>query len=255
MLKRIGVVSSAASVADAVRNGAGAEDIEVLALERPPLPPGVSAIIADAACVDLALPLLLEQAESMTSLLELLGVAIDAREQFILGSSKRVRDHATRLAVALGLGASERSCLERAALVRDIGKLRISNEVLLKKSVLTYDEWSLLQAHTVLGAELVGGIPALADTADIVRRHHCCYDGTGYPDGLEADAIPFLARAMKVLDVYCAMTSPRHYRKGVTTHDDAVAYLLSERGKHFDPAVVDAFIEANVGETSPAERD
>ncbi|MBN2308054.1 MAG: HD domain-containing protein, partial [Candidatus Hydrogenedentes bacterium] len=148
---------------------------------------------------------------------------------------------------ALKLSADDQLLLERAALVRDVGKLKIPNRILLKDSVLTYDEWSMLRKHTRLGASLLEGTPALKDTADIVRRHHCCYDGTGYPDGLEGEQIPYLARVLKILDVYCAMTSPRHYREGSSTHKQALAHLRAERAKHFDPELVDVFIKSRVG--------
>jgi putative two-component system response regulator len=96
---------------------------------------------------------------------------------------------------------------------------------------------------------MVSNMSALSDTAPIIRTHHECFDGTGYPDGLEGERIPLLGRMMKILDVYCAMTSPRHYRKGHATHEQAVQHLKSERGKHFDPKLVDTFIEKEVGQT------
>ena len=175
-------------------------------------------------------------AEWNEELLQLLASAMDSREGFAPGNSMRLMDFSGRFAQALGLSAEDRLTLERGALVRDIGKIRIPNEVLLKAGVLTYDEWRLLQEHPHQGAEMLAQIPALRDTADIVQNHHECYDGDGYPDGLEGEAIPYLARIMKVLDVYCAMTSKRHYRKGFATHQEAVEHLRSERGKHFDAA-------------------
>jgi HD-GYP domain-containing protein (c-di-GMP phosphodiesterase class II) len=180
-------------------------------------------------------------------LLELLAEAIDCREAFLPGSSSRVREHATRLGKALKLSANDQLTFERAALVRDIGKLKIPNDVLLKDDVLTYDEWQLIHQHAAIGADLVASLDVLKDTEDVVRYHHECFDGTGYPAGLEGDAIPYLARAMKVIDVYCAMTSPRHYRKNQTTHAAAAQHLDNERGKHFDPEIVAAFVASDIG--------
>ena len=91
------------------------------------------------------------------------------------------------------------------------------------------------------------GLDGFQDTADIVRRHHECYDGDGYPDRLEGDAIPYLARVVKVIDVYCAMTSPRHYREGQASHDEALEHIKSEHGKHFDPELVDVFLKDDLG--------
>jgi putative two-component system response regulator len=87
------------------------------------------------------------------------------------------------------------------------------------------------------------------DIEDIVRCHHECFDGDGYPNGIEGEAIPYLARIMKILDVYCAMTSPRIYREGHATHTDAIAHLREEAGKHFDPVLTKAFIAGKVGKT------
>ena len=180
--------------------------------------------------------------------LDLLAEAIDCREGFVEGASRRVRDHARRFAEALGLAPADQSTLERGACVRDIGKTKIPNEILLKQGVLSYDEWLLLQRHPEIGAAIIQGVDGLKDTADIVRYHHECFDGDGYPAGLEGDKIPFLARVMKIVDVYCAMTSPRHYREGHSTHGAAIEYLRSERGKHYDPGLVDTFIAGNVGQ-------
>ncbi|HOJ32632.1 MAG TPA: HD domain-containing phosphohydrolase [Candidatus Hydrogenedentes bacterium] len=249
MLKRIAVVGDTRKLAEALSENRG-EDIDIVAV-RPsdPLPPGTCAVgIFGKDCPPGTADLLLRVAGHYEEILELLALAIDAREQLPEGSAKRARDHATRFAIACGLSADQRLALERGALIHGIGKLRIPNDVLLKKAVLTYDEWLLLQSHTTLGADLVHQIECLRDTEEIVRWHHCCYDGTGYPEALEGENIPLLARMMKIIDVYCSMTSPRHYRKGYSTHEEALEYLKSESGKHFDPKLVKVFIEANVGQ-------
>jgi HD-GYP domain-containing protein (c-di-GMP phosphodiesterase class II) len=185
--------------------------------------------------------------DSIDALL-LLSDAIGCREGIPLGSAERVRAHAVRFGEALDLSAEELAVLERGALLRDIGKLKIDNDVLLKKSVLSYDDWLLLQQHTTLGVALLEERGVGGDVADIVLSHHECFDGDGYPEQLEGEAIPYLARVMKIVDVCCAMTSPRHYRETHTSHDDAIAYLKSERGKHYDAALLDVFLEAEVGQ-------
>jgi putative two-component system response regulator len=196
------------------------------------------------------MPKRVEAAKNQEDLLHLLAEAIDCREDLTSGSSRRVRDHATRFAQALSLSARDRGTLERGALLRDIGKLRISNCVLLKFDLLTHAEWDTIHQHTHLGGDLVKKVPGLADIEGIVRRHHECWDGTGYPDGLEGNAIPYLAQIMRILDVYCAMTSRRLYRKGVHSHKDAIAHLKSEAGKQFNPELVKVFVSAKVGKTS-----
>ena len=181
-------------------------------------------------------------------LLLLIAEAVDCRESIPAGSAARLLEHATRFAEALGLDDEATSLLERATLLRAIGKTRLSNEILLKKSVLDYDEWLALKQYPVFGAELLEEWDLHADAAPIVHAHQESYDGTGYPDGLEKDAIPLLARMLRIIVVYCAMTSPRHYRTTVTGHDEAIAYFTEERGQHFDPELVDVFIAHQVGQ-------
>ena len=182
------------------------------------------------------------------ALLELLAEAIDCREGIPAGSAARLREHATRFAEAMGLSPEERCTLERAALLRAVGKLRLSNDVLLKKSLLNYDEWILLKQYPALGADLLAEMGICADVLDAVRAHQECFDGTGYPKGIEGEDIPLLARMLRILVVYCAMTSPRHYRSTVTGHDEAIAYFLQERGKHYDDELVDVFIAHQIGQ-------
>lgn len=181
------------------------------------------------------------------SLLLLLAQAVDAREGIDLRSGARLRDHAVRFAAALELDAEQTSALELGALLHDVGKVSLSNEVLLKKSVLDYDDWTMLQSHPTLGAELLEAHGLYPEAVDVVRYHHECFDGTGYPNKIEGEAIPLSARIVKLLDVYCSMTSPRHYRTGHASHEAAVEYLLSERGKHYDPHLVDVFVEQKIG--------
>jgi HD-GYP domain-containing protein (c-di-GMP phosphodiesterase class II) len=249
MLKHIVLIGDNASLRKAVESRIEPGEAEVVLWEAgTPLPPLAGAIVARSADAEAAAEAALQLCAREEQFLNLLADAIDSREDFPAGSSQRVRDHATRFAKAIGLSAADQLTLERGALVRGIGKLHVPTKVLLKDSVLTYDEWDLLQKHTTIGADLVSTIDALQDTADVVRRYHCCYDGTGYPDGLEGDEIPLLGRAMRILDVYCAMTSPRHYREGHASHEEALAHLNDESGKHFDPELVKMFVDAGIGQ-------
>ena len=187
-------------------------------------------------------------ASAPDDLLYLLAEAIDSREQLAPGSSRRVMDHAGRFGKALKLGAKDQRTLERGALLRDIGKIRLPNSVLLKYTILTHDEWVAIRKHTHLGGDVVKGIPSLKDIEPIVRHHHECWDGTGYPDGLEGKAIPRLAHIVRIVDVFCAMTAVRHYRKNVHSVRDALDHIKSESGKHFAPDLVEAFIKAKIGQ-------
>jgi response regulator RpfG family c-di-GMP phosphodiesterase len=187
-------------------------------------------------------------AETNEKLLLLLAEAVDCREGIPTGSAARLRAHATRFAEALGLSAEDTARLERAALLRAVGKLKLSNDILLKKSVLDYDEWLMLKQYPAHGAELLNEWGLYTDIAPIIRYHQEAYDGTGYPEGLEKSAIPDLARVLRILVVYCAMTSPRHYRTTVTSHEAAVEYFQRERGQNFDPGYVDVFIAHAIGQ-------
>jgi len=209
--------------------------------------PGSSVLVLPPEALPGALESVLAAGAEYENLLLLVADAVACREGIAMGSSKRVCEHAARFAAAYGLSAEDQYVLERAAILRDIGKMRLSNELLLSKNVLNYDEWALLQAHSRLGGDLLRERNVCADIAEVIDNHHECYDGDGYPNHLERDDIPLLARILKLLDVYCAMTSPRHYRQTVASQEQAILHIREERGKHFDPELVDVFLDAKVG--------
>jgi|GEM_PF-1474905 len=182
------------------------------------------------------------------SLFYLISDAIDSREEIPMGSARRMVRIAREIGRVLELHENQLWILEHSCVLRDIGKLRISNDILLKKTVLTYDEWVLLQSHARIGAHLLKEWDIFPEIAEVIASHHECYDGDGYPEGLEGEQIPFLSRILKVLDVYCAMTSPRKYRLGRATREEAIEYFREERGKHFDPQIIDAFMTININE-------
>jgi len=248
MRKRIGVVGDTVGLLDALKASAEGRDLDVRAISGDVADDAaVVAVVAGesggAAALDVAEAIGARQ----ETLLELLAQAIECRESGTLDGPRRMRTIAMEFADAVELDDDERLTLEKGIYVHDIGKMRLTNEVLLKKNLLTHDDWVSLRGHTTLGAEMVAGIPFLRDTEELVHRHHECFDGTGYPDGLEGDAIPKLGSLMKIIDVYCSMTSPRHYRKTVGTRDEAVEYLQEEQGKRFHPAYLQAFLDHNVG--------
>ncbi len=178
----------------------------------------------------------------------LIADAIDCREGLKPGGARRMVRVAQYLGPELNLSPSEQWILEHACVLRDIGKIEIPNEILLKKSVLSYEEWVMLKSHSKLGADLLGKLGIFPELVPVISAHHESYDGDGYPLGLEGEQIPFLARVLKVIDVYCAMTSYRIYRSSIATKEEAIEHIKEERGKHFDPKVVDAFLRANIVE-------
>ena len=138
--------------------------------------------------------------------------------------------------------------MEQASPLHDIGKVGISDLILLKPGKLTQAEFEQMKEHTVIGAKTLAMVQSrfpnnafIAFGIDIARSHHEKWDGSGYPDGLAGETIPLSARIMAIADVYDALRSKRCYKDAVT-HDDAFAVLLQGRGSHFDPRVVDAFL-------------
>lgn len=188
------------------------------------------------------------------SLFFLIADAIDCREGLKPGGAMRMTRIARELGVVLGLSDSEMWILEHSCVLRDIGKLKISNDILLKKSVLSYEEWVLLKSHPKLGADILNGLGIFPELVPVIESHHESYDGDGYPLGIEGEQIPFLARVLKVVDVYCAMTSFRIYRSYIASYEEGLEHLREERGKHFDPQVVDAFIEAKIVEKEMSDK-
>ena len=142
----------------------------------------------------------------------------------------------------LGVTGAERRDAEFAALLHDVGKIKIPAEIINKPGKLTDEEFELIKTHTVEGEKLlaqVGGI--LGNVGRIVRSCHEDWDGTGYPDGLVGEDIPRVARIVRCCDAYSAMTTDRSYRKALPV-EEAIAELRRCSGTDFDPAVVDALI-------------
>lgn len=152
--------------------------------------------------------------------------------------------HCSRLiATALGASESEATLILHAAPMHDIGKIGVPDAVLLKPGKLTREEWQQMRMHTVVGAEIIGQHRSelLTTAREVALRHHERWDGRGYPDGLAGDAIPQSARIVALADVFDALLSNRPY-KTAWSADATVEYIRAERGRHFDPDVVDAFL-------------
>lgn len=168
--------------------------------------------------------------------------AIDAKDKYTVGHSERVAEYAIRLARTMNYNESDLNDLRTAALLHDIGKIGISDEILNKPGRLSDDEYTEIKRHPEVGEEIISEIYFLKDASAVLRHHHESYDGSGYPDGLKGDEIPLEAAIITVVDAYDAMTSDRSYRKALT-HEQAMKNLVDASGKQFNPRVVDAFIE------------
>jgi HD-GYP domain-containing protein (c-di-GMP phosphodiesterase class II) len=174
----------------------------------------------------------------------LLGDVVEADDAYTGSHSRDVVTLVLDVAGRIGLDARERRDAEFAALLHDIGKIKVPGDIINKPGKLTDEEWEIMKTHTVEGERLlsqIGGI--LGNVGRIVRSCHEDWDGTGYPDGLVAEDIPLVARIVRACDAFSAMTTDRSYRKARPV-DEAVAELRRCSGTDFDPVVVDALAAA-----------
>ena len=148
---------------------------------------------------------------------------------------------------------SQLAVIRRGALLHDMGKMGIPDSILLKKGKLTDDEWVLMRKHPKHAFDMLSPITYLSDALDIPYCHHEKWDGTGYPQGLKGDRIPLPARIFAIVDVWDALTSDRVYRKK-WTKQKALGYINEQNGRHFDPQVVDAFMNIIRNDPSHASR-
>ena len=170
----------------------------------------------------------------------LLGDVVEADDAYTGLHSRQVVDLTLSVVDELGLSPRDRRDAEFAALLHDVGKVRIANEIINKPGPLTPEERAIVETHTLIGEEMldrVGGV--LGNVGSLVRSCHERYDGGGYPDGLAGEDIPLVARIVCACDAYNAMTTDRPYRAG-RTPEEALAELRRCSGAQFDPDVVDA---------------
>lgn len=167
--------------------------------------------------------------------------ALDLRDHETEGHSQRVTDLTVRLAQAIGMDSDQLVHVRRGALLHDIGKMGVPDNVLLKEGPLTDDEWIIMRRHPALAYELLQPIEYLRHALDIPYCHHEKWDGSGYPRGLAGAAIPLSARIFAVVDVSDALRSRRPYRQAWAA-DKVLEHIRHSAGQHFDPRVVEAFL-------------
>jgi putative nucleotidyltransferase with HDIG domain len=168
--------------------------------------------------------------------------AIDAKDEYTRHHSTRVTEFTLKIARAMGYSEKELGDLELAALLHDVGKIAVPENILNKPGRLTDQEFALIKEHPARGESILKPVLELKEIAKVVRAHHEHYDGTGYPDGLKGREIPLGARIMAVADAYDSITSERPYRKAAS-HRFAVKEIIRCSGTQFDPEVVEHFLE------------
>jgi putative nucleotidyltransferase with HDIG domain len=176
-----------------------------------------------------------------------LAETIEKRDPYTGGHTKRVMEYSLAIGRALALTGEDMTRLKLSAILHDVGKIGVSDSVLLKPGRLTDEEFEEIKKHTVYGAEILNHIKQFKHIIPGVKQHHEKYDGKGYPDGLKGDEIDITARIIAVADSFDAMTSNRPYRQGLSL-DTAFEELRKHAGAQFDPDIVSAFFTADIME-------
>lgn len=170
------------------------------------------------------------------------SLALELRDEETSGHTERAAALTIELAEMLGIPECELAHVRRGALLHDIGKMAVPDAILLKPGSLTEDEWAVMRRHPEYARTFLSQIEYLEPALDIPYCHHERWNGSGYPRGLKGEEIPLAARIFAVIDVFDALTSDRPYRQA-WTHEEALEHIKTQAGTHFDPEVVEAFLE------------
>ena len=229
-------VTSQSDTEDELRGfGCGAVDY----ISKPVSPPIVQARVR----THLSLVRAEELRASRLQVIQRLGMAAEYKDNETGLHVMRMSHYARALGMAAGIGEAEADELLHAAPMHDVGKIGIPDRILQKPGKLDAEEWEIMKTHAAIGAAIIGehnsGMLALA--SEIALVHHEKYDGTGYPNGLAGEQIPLAGRIVAIADVFDALTSTRPYKPAWPV-EQALAFLTEQRGKHFDPALVDLFL-------------
>ncbi len=229
-------VTALADVEDEAR---GFEVGAVDYITKPVSPPIVRARVR----THLSLVRLDELKQTRLQIVQRLGLAAEYKDNETGLHVIRMSHYARILARALGWSEAACEDLLNAAPMHDVGKIGIPDAVLLKPGKLDNDEWVVMREHVRIGAEIIGEHPSglLRMARSIALTHHEKWDGSGYPNGIKGEAIPVEGRIVAIADVFDALTSERPYKKAWSV-EDAIAFLREQSGRHFDPSLVELFI-------------
>ena len=181
---------------------------------------------------------------SYINTIKALSEAIDARDPYTHGHSRRVTEYALMAGISLGLPAGELKTIEYGGILHDIGKIGIDDAILRSTAkVLALEERNIIRSHPAIGAKIIADIDFLKDARALVLHHHERYDGFGYPDGIKGEYIPLGARILAVADSFDAMTTDRPYRPAMSM-EYALGELQKNRNTQFCPLAVDAFMKS-----------
>jgi HD-GYP domain-containing protein (c-di-GMP phosphodiesterase class II) len=187
----------------------------------------------------LVIGLMAEKRQDYESILLAYDSALSLKDTYTGGHGRRVAHYARLIAGAMGLPQAEVNSVSEAALLHDLGKIGIPENILTKPDRLTGEEFSVVQKHPAAAAGILRTIPPLRHHTKAVHHHHERYDGSGYPDGLRGTDIPLAARIIAVADAFDAICSNRSYRRGVSA-EQALNIIAQAAGSHFDPEVATA---------------
>lgn len=188
-----------------------------------------------------------------TATIYALTAAIDAKDHYTFGHSQRVAKYATILANSLNLDKSHVEMIREAALLHDVGKIGVSENILTKTGMLTNEEFDIVKKHVEMSLTIIKYLPSLNHTVPAVFGHHERWDGKGYPRGIRGENIPFTARCLAITDAFDAITSNRPYRAGLSV-EAALNEIVINIGSQFDPAIANVFVELVHNGTINVER-
>jgi putative two-component system response regulator len=183
-------------------------------------------------------------ANTHLEIVERLARAAEYRDDNSGEHTRRVGRLAGLIARTLGLSAADAAMIERAAPLHDVGKVGVPDAILLKPGPLSPGEFDIIKTHAIMGAKILSGsrVPLLRMAEEIAWTHHERWDGKGYPNGRSGEGIPLTGRIVSLADAFDAMTHTRPYQTGIP-QDAALDVVKDERGRHFEPKVVDAFLD------------